>query len=144
MSGFLIDTNVLSEYNRPGGPDAGVRRWLETTARQCQPAGVITLAEIQKGLELPADRQAARSTGPVAEARLGSVVLRPVAKGRRFPALAVTLPFTWQAVLDQESRLGSRVGAADVAARSCALRTMSRGRSRPVADVPPRDGWRRR
>ena len=29
MSGFLIDTNVLSEYNRPGGPDAGVKRWLE-------------------------------------------------------------------------------------------------------------------
>ena len=29
MSGFLIDTNVLSEYNRPGAPDAGVKRWLE-------------------------------------------------------------------------------------------------------------------
>ena len=34
MSGFLIDTNVLSEYNRPGGPDAGVKRWLEATDRQ--------------------------------------------------------------------------------------------------------------
>jgi hypothetical protein len=36
MSGFLIDTNVLSEYNRPGGPDAGVKRWLETTDRESQ------------------------------------------------------------------------------------------------------------
>jgi len=34
MSGFLIDTNVLSEYNRTGGPDLGVKRWLETTDQQ--------------------------------------------------------------------------------------------------------------
>jgi hypothetical protein len=34
MNGFLIDTNVLSEYNRPGGPNTGVKRWLETTARE--------------------------------------------------------------------------------------------------------------
>ena len=31
MSKFLIDTNVLSEYSRPGTLDAGVKRWLETT-----------------------------------------------------------------------------------------------------------------
>jgi predicted nucleic acid-binding protein len=52
MSGFLIDTNVLSEYNRTGGPDAGVKRWLETTERQTQHVSIITLAEIQKGIEL--------------------------------------------------------------------------------------------
>lgn len=52
MSGFLIDTNVLSEYNRPGGPDAGVKRWLESTERQTQHVSIITLAEIQKGIEL--------------------------------------------------------------------------------------------
>ena len=55
MSGFLIDTNVLSEYNRPGGPDAGVRHWLETTDRQSQHVSIITLAEIQKGIELLAE-----------------------------------------------------------------------------------------
>jgi len=55
MSGFLIDTIVLSDYNRPGGPDAGVKRWLETTDRQSQHVSVITLAEIQKGIELLAE-----------------------------------------------------------------------------------------
>jgi len=55
MSGFLIDTNVLSEYNRPGGPDTGVKRWLENTDRQTQHVSVITLAEIQKGIELLAE-----------------------------------------------------------------------------------------
>jgi predicted nucleic acid-binding protein len=49
---FLIDTNVLSEYNRTGGPDPGVKRWLEKTDRQSQYVSVITLAEIQKGIEL--------------------------------------------------------------------------------------------
>ena len=44
--------NVLSEYNRPGGPDAGVKRWLETTDPQTQYVSVMTLAEIQKGIEL--------------------------------------------------------------------------------------------
>lgn len=55
MNGYLVDTNVLSEYNRPGAPDTGVKRWLETTAREMQFASVITLAEIQKGIELLAD-----------------------------------------------------------------------------------------
>src|ERR1035438_8860286 len=55
MSDFLIDTNVLSEYNRTGGPDAGVKRWLETTYRQSQYVSIITLAEIQKGIELLAE-----------------------------------------------------------------------------------------
>ena len=59
MSGFLIDTNVLSEYNRPGGPDVGVKRWLETTDRQSQHVSVITLGEIQKGIELLAEASAA-------------------------------------------------------------------------------------
>ena len=48
MTGFLIDTNVLSEYNRPGGPDAGVKQWLEKTGRETQYVSVITLAEIKK------------------------------------------------------------------------------------------------
>ena len=52
MSGFLIDTNVLSEYNRPGGPNIGVRHWLETTARSSQYVSVLTLAEIDKGIHL--------------------------------------------------------------------------------------------
>jgi predicted nucleic acid-binding protein len=52
MTGFLIDTNVLSEYNRLGSPDAGVKQWLERTDRMAQYVSVITLAEIQKGIEI--------------------------------------------------------------------------------------------
>ena len=35
--------------------NAGVKRWLETTDRQSQYVSVITLAEIQKGIELLAE-----------------------------------------------------------------------------------------
>jgi toxin FitB len=52
MSGFLIDTNVLSEYNRSVGPNPGVKHWPEATDHQSQYVSVITLAEIQKGIEL--------------------------------------------------------------------------------------------
>lgn len=29
MSGYLLDTNVISEFNRRGDPDPAVRLWLE-------------------------------------------------------------------------------------------------------------------
>ena len=50
MSGFLIDTNVLSEYNREQLPHAGVVKWLDTTPEASQYLSVLTLAEIEKGI----------------------------------------------------------------------------------------------
>src|SRR3984957_1352944 len=55
MSGFVIDTNFLSEYNRRNGPDPGDKRWVETTHLRSQYVSVITLAEIHKGIELLAE-----------------------------------------------------------------------------------------
>jgi len=52
MTGYLLDTNVLSEYSRVAGPDRGVRSWVESTSRSVQYVSVITLAEIEKGIEL--------------------------------------------------------------------------------------------
>ncbi len=50
MSGFLLDTNVLSEYNKEGAPHPGVVRWIETTPESVQYVSVLTLAEIEKGI----------------------------------------------------------------------------------------------
>ena len=52
MTGYVIDTNVLSEYSRVAGPDSGGRRWVESTSRASQYVSVITLAEVEKGIEL--------------------------------------------------------------------------------------------
>ena len=52
MSGFLIDTNVLSEFARRDGPDERVATWLRETPREAQFVSVITLAEIDRGIQL--------------------------------------------------------------------------------------------
>ena len=50
MKGYLIDTNVISEYNRETGPHMGGAKWMEGTAESLQYVSVLTLAEIEKGI----------------------------------------------------------------------------------------------
>jgi predicted nucleic acid-binding protein len=52
MSRFLLDTNVLSEFNRRGEPNPRVKQWLETADAGSLYASVVTLAEIRFGVEL--------------------------------------------------------------------------------------------
>jgi len=52
MSGFLLDTNVLSEFNRRGDPNPLVKQWLETADTGSLYASVLTFAEIRFGVEL--------------------------------------------------------------------------------------------
>jgi predicted nucleic acid-binding protein len=52
VSGFLIDTNVLSEFSRRGEPDQRVKSWLKAVAPGSLYASVLTLAEIRRGIEL--------------------------------------------------------------------------------------------
>jgi hypothetical protein len=48
MRAYLIDTDVISEYNRDQLPHAGVVKWLDTTPVASQYVSVLTLAEIEK------------------------------------------------------------------------------------------------
>lgn len=58
MSGFLLDTNLLSEFNRRGDPNPRVKEWLEAAEGGSLHASVLTLAEIRFGIELlPASRR---------------------------------------------------------------------------------------
>jgi len=52
VSGFLVDTNVLSEFSRRGEPDQSVKNWLKITPFGSLYASVLTLAEIRRGIEL--------------------------------------------------------------------------------------------
>lgn len=60
MSGFLLDTNVLSEFNRRGEPNPLVKQWLEAADPGSLYVSVLTLAEIRFGVELlpPGKRRA--------------------------------------------------------------------------------------
>jgi len=52
MSGFLLDTNVLSEFNRRGEPDPLVHQWLEAADPESLYVSVLTIGEIRLGVEL--------------------------------------------------------------------------------------------
>jgi toxin FitB len=49
MSGFLLDTNVLSELIKPK-PDGNVLRWIEDTDESILFLSVLTLGEIRNGI----------------------------------------------------------------------------------------------
>lgn len=49
MSGFLLDTNVISELVRPG-PDERVADWMDATDEELLFLSVLTLGEIRKGI----------------------------------------------------------------------------------------------
>ena len=50
MTGFLLDTNVVSELVKPR-PDDHVLRWIEETDESILFLTVLTLGEIRKGVE---------------------------------------------------------------------------------------------
>lgn len=54
MSGFLLDTNVVSELVRPR-PDANVAGWVDKTDQDLLYLSVLTLGEIRKGIASVAD-----------------------------------------------------------------------------------------
>jgi predicted nucleic acid-binding protein len=59
MSGFLLDTNVISELIRPR-PEQRVTSWVEATDESLLYLSVLTLGEIRRGIaELPQARRRA-------------------------------------------------------------------------------------
>ena len=51
MAGFLLDTNVLSEFKRRDGPDPRVTAWLRATSPDLLWASVLSFGEIREGIE---------------------------------------------------------------------------------------------
>jgi predicted nucleic acid-binding protein len=52
MSGFLLDTNVISEFNRKGEPDLHVRNWLEAADSGSLYISVPTFGKVRMGIDL--------------------------------------------------------------------------------------------
>ena len=52
MKGFLLDTNLLSEFSRSSfPPDVNVERWMESTHPDMLFTSVLSIGEIRKGIE---------------------------------------------------------------------------------------------
>ena len=59
MSGFLLDTNIISELVKPK-PEASVTEWIENTDESLLYLSVLTLGEIRRGIAaLPQSRRRA-------------------------------------------------------------------------------------
>jgi len=59
VSGFLLDTNVISELVKPR-PEASVTAWVEDTDESLLYLSVLTLGEIRRGIAaLPQSRRRA-------------------------------------------------------------------------------------
>jgi predicted nucleic acid-binding protein len=57
VKGFLVDTNVISEFIKPQ-PDPKIIKWFEVAAPESLFASVITYGEIKLGIEdLPASKR---------------------------------------------------------------------------------------
>lgn len=60
MIGFLLDTNVLSEFSRSAPPPhPNVRRWVRSATAETLFTSVLSFGEIRKGIELlgPGERR---------------------------------------------------------------------------------------
>lgn len=58
MNGFLLDTNVLSEFKRTQTPNPQVVTWLRRTSPDSLWTSVLNFGEIRKGIQrLPAGRR---------------------------------------------------------------------------------------
>lgn len=60
MQGYLLDTNVVSELRKPR-PHGGVLAWLREVADAQLHVSVVTLAEIQAGVEITREQDAAKA-----------------------------------------------------------------------------------
>jgi hypothetical protein len=52
VSGFLLDTNILSEFSRTGEPDQRVKNWIRNTPQEDLYVSILTVAEIRRGIAL--------------------------------------------------------------------------------------------
>jgi predicted nucleic acid-binding protein len=57
---YLLDTNVVSELRRPK-PHGGVRTWVEAVPEQALFLAAITLGELQAGVEITREQDAAKA-----------------------------------------------------------------------------------
>lgn len=61
MTGYLLDTNVVSEYSRDTPPNVKVKKWVDARNEDTLYLSVLTFGEIRKGTALlPRSRKRAQ------------------------------------------------------------------------------------
>ena len=107
MTGWLLDTNILSELRRPR-PEAKVRAFVERQPLDLLYVSEVTLAEIRFGIELLADsgRRSALSAWLTHK-------LRPMFDQRVLP-VSEDIVFTWRVLVEEGRKAGHTFSQPDL------------------------------
>ena len=114
MTGFLLDTNVLSELRRPR-PQAKVLAFIEAQPLDALFVSTVTFAEIRFGIELVAD------VGRRAElADWLAHKVRPMFERRVLP-VSEDVMFKWRLLVEEGRKTGHTYGQPDLIIAATAL-----------------------
>ena len=130
MSGWLLDTNVLSELRRPR-PNARVRDFVAAQPLEQLFVSTVTLAEIRFGIDLVAD--------PVRRAELGDWLLHRVRPmfARRVLEVSEDVMFKWRLLVEDGRRAGHTFSQPDLIIAATALQHGLTVVTRDVGDFSP-------
>ena len=107
MTGWLLDTNILSELRRPR-PEAKVRAFVESQPLDLLYVSEVTLAEIRFGIELLADsgRRSELSAWLTHK-------VRPMFDQRVLP-VSEDIVFTWRVLVEEGRKAGHTFSQPDL------------------------------
>ena len=114
MSGWLLDTNVISELRRPR-PNARVRAFVASQALEELFVSTVTFAEIRYGIEAVAD--------PIRRAELSDWLAHKVRPmfGQRVLDVSEDVMFKWRLLVEEGRKVGHTFSQPDLIIAATAL-----------------------
>ena len=127
MTGWLLDTNVLSELRRPK-PERRVLAFVAAQPLELLHVSIVTLAEIRFGIENVSDANRRAELGEWLAHKL-----RPMFDGRVLP-VSEDIIFKWRLLVEEGRKAGHTLSQADLIIAATALDHGLRVVSRDTAD----------
>lgn len=114
MSGWLLDTNVISELRRPR-PDARVRKFVAAQPLESLFVSAVTFAEIRYGIELLDD--------PIRRVELNDWLEHKVRAmfEQRVLEVSEDVMFTWRLLVEEGRKVGHTFSQPDLIIAATAL-----------------------
>ncbi|HVT60037.1 MAG TPA: type II toxin-antitoxin system VapC family toxin [Thermoanaerobaculia bacterium] len=139
MTGWLLDTNVLSELRRPR-PEAKVVQFVSSQSLDLLYVSVVTFAEIRFGIELVKDAARRRELNEWLEHKL-----RPMFEDRVLE-ISEDIMLEWRLLVEEGRKSGHTFALPDLLIAATALHhgltIVSRDRSEyEMANVPVLNPW---
>lgn len=127
MTGWLLDTNVLSELRRPK-PEQRVLAFVAAQPLELLNVSVVTLAEIRFGIEMVSDANRRAELGEWLAHKL-----RPMFDGRVLP-VDEDIMFKWRLLVEESRKAGHTFSQPDLIIAATALHHGLTVVSRDTAD----------